>query len=107
MNRRLYIEKYIQDFEEGNITVEEIALKEGFKEGGVYREIKKYYAGQNKTVPKVLVSIEVLKEYLKRGLSENEIQRIASSKKIIIPKRYFEIAQRELKNEKKGENVKG
>ncbi len=116
MNKGAYIEKYIEDFEKGNITVEEIAKKEALAKGGVYRELRRYYASQNKTVPKILESIELLKEYLKKGLTEEKIKEIASSKEIIIPKRYLAIAERELEKEsekelknekkKKGENVK-
>lgn len=96
---KINIEKYIERFETGLISVEEIAMVEEKSEGVIYREIKKYYTEREIPLPKILTSPYLIKEYMKKGLTRKQIEEIAYKKNLIIADIYYKRAEEALKRE--------
>ncbi|MBR3133167.1 MAG: hypothetical protein IKG42_03760 [Clostridia bacterium] len=92
------IEQYIEDFENGNITREEIAEIENVKPVTIYKRVEKYYLKQGRKVPKIGAQINELAILLRSGVSIEEIREGAKKRNTLLPDKYFEKAKELLKN---------
>lgn len=93
----LPIEEIIKGYEEGN-TYKELAEKYGVTESTISRRIDQYKE-ENKLKGesfKVLKSSGIIIEYLRKGLTEEQIELIALEHKIIVPKKVMQKATKKL-----------
>lgn len=88
--KEIDVEQYIDEFEEGKITVKEISDKEKISVDRTKKQIKKYYEKKGKKAPKIGISIELLKYFLTKGMTKEEIRKNAFERNVIIPDEYFE-----------------
>lgn len=91
--KEIDIEQYINEFEKGKITVKEISDKEETSIESTKKQIKKYYNKKGKKAPKVGISIELLKYFMTKGMTKEQIRKNAFERNIIIPDEYFERVQ--------------
>jgi len=78
--RKLEIEKYIKDYENGMIPAWQIAIKEGSNESKVRRAIKEYYDKQGKEVPKVVSRYRIKEFDIEKYIEDYENGKISISK---------------------------
>lgn len=101
-NYELYninIDKYIEAFEEGKVTISQIAKNENVSHDVINTRIKKYYDKKGKKVPKIGASKDVIKPFLKRGMTREQIRKYALQRNVIILDSNFEKAEEEIKND--------
>lgn len=94
---KINIEQYISDYEKGIIMVDEIAKLEGISHSVANAQINKYYKRMGKKRPQIGAPIEVLAYYLKKGMTRDEIRKVAKKRNILIPDSFFENAEEKLK----------
>lgn len=80
----LPIEEIVEKYEAG-INEEDLATEYGVSCGLINKRLKEYYKSKGKIVPRMLKSLTVIEEYLKKGLTIEEITEIASKRNVIIP----------------------
>ena len=102
--KHIDIEQYINDYENGKITIKQISQIEGMSASGVYKNIKQYYQSQGKVPPKIGVSITILQDYLKKGMTREQIRDTAKNINVIITDKDFEMAEEILKQKNENED---
>ena len=83
-NEKFLIDEIVEKYEKGTI-IKELVKEYGMSYNTINIKLKEYYEEKGKEVPRVLKSLDVIEEYLSKGLTIEEINQIASKKNIIIP----------------------
>ena len=83
--RELPIKEIVEKYENG-ISTRDLGIEYGITSVTIDRRLNEYYKNSGKKVPRILKSMTVIEEYLKKGMSIEEIVEIASNRNIIIPK---------------------
>lgn len=87
----LDISEIIKQYEDGE-SVQDIADGQESYPTKVRRYINRYYASKNMKTPKILTEDKYVVDYLKKGLSIEDIIKVAKSLNIIIPPKIIESA---------------
>ena len=82
-NIKLPIEEIVKKYENG-INIENIAKECGASCYAIDSILQKYYKQNGKRVPRVLKSRKIIEGYLKRGITMEEIRKIALRKDVVI-----------------------
>lgn len=93
------IQQYISEYEKGKITIKEIADKESVCINIAKEKLKQYYNGRGKKPPRAGMSINLLKYFLEKGMSKEEIRKEAFKRNIVIPDEYFKKAEEKISKE--------
>lgn len=96
---QLSVEEIVEKYQDGS-SLRELAEEYKVSHELINKSLKEYYEGKGKGVPKILSSSNIVKEFLKKRMTIEEIIEIASKRNVIIPKHLIEEA---LKNK----NAKG
>lgn len=96
---KLPIEQIIQEREDGAELIE-LSEKYGLSESAIGQRINKYYEENNIPKSKILKTTMLVVEYLKKGLTPEQIRDIAKSSRVIIPNRVMEKAISEVEDTK-------
>ena len=94
------IEKYIENYENGKISIQEIADLEDRNQDTIHKYLQNYYKEQGKQLPKFGVPKEILDYFLKIGMTKEQIRENAAKRNIIILDNDFE-AVYERRNKKR------
>jgi len=86
---KLPIEEIVKRYENGD-CIENIAKEYETSYANIDRRIKEYYKEKGEKAPRILRSSSVVQEYLKKGLTKEEIIQIALKKNIIIPQKLID-----------------
>lgn len=101
--KKVDIEKYIQDYEDGKILLQEIADAESKSSSAIKKNIQNYYKKMGKKAPKIGVTKDALTYFIKIGMTKEQIRENAAKRNILIPDKYFEDAYKELKEQENRE----
>ena len=96
---KLPIEQIIQEREDGAELIE-LSEKYGLSESAIGQRINKYYEENNIPKSKILKTTMLVVEYLKKGLTPEQIRDIAKSSRVIIPNSVMEKAISEVEDTK-------
>ena len=94
----LPIEEIVEKYKNG---IDEFFLADeyGVSYSTILKKIKKFYENKNDLKPKRVRSATIILEYLKKGLTIEQILEIAENKNIIIPENIINIALNKIKGE--------
>ena len=92
----LPIEEIVKKWEQG-VTQKELSKEYGVSEALIGRRISEYYEKEEKEKPKqrkakILRNSSIIVEYLRKGLTIEQIESIASKQNIIVPQEVKEKA---------------
>ena len=81
---KLPIEDIVEKYESG-MSIIDISKEYGVGYELIVNRLKDYYKEQGKKMPKILKSLNILKKYLRSGMTMEQIIEIAYKKNVIIP----------------------
>lgn len=87
----LPIEEVIRKYEQG-ISKTDLSKEYQVQTSMISLRIKEYYTKQGKKMPRQLKAVDVVEDYLKRGLTIEQIKEAASKRNVIIPESLINIA---------------
>lgn len=89
-------EEIINKYEQG-ATLLSLSQEYNVTSSTILNRIKEYY--KDKPMPRIVTSASIVAEYLKKGFPLEEILRIASTRRLIIPQSTIDKALREINKE--------